>query len=167
MRNTQFRKTQSSSKRFFVFLTDCVFFLFGNKKHRKKKVTQKQTHAKMEEEQGHKTPLTFQKLMQEFNQMKIVKGRELFETEELDMEKVKKWLELVEHRRYDIDSVALLALAKCCALGTEIEQSPERARALISKSVKKGNKQAERWMKLINGWKGKKSRQTFSFVNGL
>ena len=53
------------------------------------------------------------------------------------------------------DADAMVMLAKCCALGCEIEQNAERAEALVSDAAEKGNDEARILLQLINNWKGK------------
>ena len=55
------------------------------------------------------------------------------------------------------DADAMMMLAKCCALGREMEHNAERAEALVSDAAKKGNDEARILMEDINEWKGKES----------
>ena len=54
------------------------------------------------------------------------------------------------------DADAMVMLAKCCALGCEIEQNAELAEALVSEAAEKGNHEARILLRLIK-WKGKES----------
>ena len=53
------------------------------------------------------------------------------------------------------DTESMLILAKCCALGREMEHDTKRAESLISEAANKGNDEAQCLMRLINDWKGK------------
>ena len=55
------------------------------------------------------------------------------------------------------DTVAMLMLAKCCALGGWMMRSAERAEALVSEAAEKGNHEARLLLQLINNWKGEES----------
>ena len=52
------------------------------------------------------------------------------------------------------DADAMLVLAKCCALGRDMEHNAERAEALVSEAAEKGNHEARILLQLINDWKG-------------
>ena len=52
------------------------------------------------------------------------------------------------------DADAMLVLAKCCALGRDMEHNAERAEALVSEAAEKGNDEARFLLQLINDWKG-------------
>ena len=52
------------------------------------------------------------------------------------------------------DAVAMMMLAKCCALARGMEHNAERAEALVSDAAEKGNYEARVLMRLINDWKG-------------
>ena len=53
------------------------------------------------------------------------------------------------------DVVAMMMLAKCCALARGMEHNAERAEALLSDAAQKENDEARFLMQLINDWKGK------------
>ena len=53
------------------------------------------------------------------------------------------------------DAVAMVMLAKCCALGRGMEHNAERAEALVSDAAKKGNDEARVLLDIINDWKGR------------
>ena len=61
------------------------------------------------------------------------------------------------------DTDAMVMLAKCCALGCEIEQNAELAEVLLSDAAEKGNHEARILLQLINDWKGKESIDLGSF----
>ena len=54
------------------------------------------------------------------------------------------------------DADAMVMLAKCCALGQGMKHKAEHAEALVTEAAKKGNDEAQRLMRLINEWKGKR-----------
>ena len=80
-------------------------------------------------------------------------ARRLLEGDGVDKDETKA-VSLLEDCVAHGDADAMLVLAKCCALGRDMEHNAERAEALVSEAAEKGNDEARFLLRLINDWKG-------------
>ena len=93
---------------------------------------------------------------QEDKKAKREMARRLLEGDGVDKDEAKA-VSLLEDCVAHGDTVAMLMLAKCCALGGWMMRSAERAEALVSEAAEKGNHEARILLRFINDWKGKES----------
>ena len=80
-------------------------------------------------------------------------ARRLLEGDGVDKDEAKA-VSLLEDCVAHGDAVAMVMLAKCCALARGMERNAERAEALVSEAAKKRNDEARILLQLINNWKG-------------
>ena len=83
-------------------------------------------------------------------------ARRLLEGDDVDKDEAKA-VSLLEDCVDHGDAVAMVMLAKCCALGHGMEYNAERAESLVSEAAEKGNHEARLLLQLINDCKGNKT----------
>ena len=81
-------------------------------------------------------------------------ARRLLEGDGVDKDEAKA-VSLLEDCVAHGDAVAMVMLAKCCALGHGMEYNAERAEALVSEAADKGNDEAQYLMRFIQEYQEK------------